>query len=103
MSDIGIMDDTFFYEVWGVIALVGAAIALIERYLLGRHLFWILLVVAALGGAVTTWASPFTFSGDDYYMIGIIVAAAASLMLAGYLVAALATGAYLHFKKRGNA
>jgi hypothetical protein len=89
MSGSDVSADLWRYAVWAIVALAGATVALIEAKAWGRYRLWILLVLAAIAGAVTTHVSPFTFSGGDHYMEGVIVMGGAGLALAGYAAAAL--------------
>ena len=103
MSDIGILDDFGLYTfVLALITAFGAGVAILERYVLGRFWFWIILLIAGLVGYLMTEWSPFTFAGDDYYMTGVIVSAGAALLLAGYALGALASLAYGQLKRRAK-
>jgi hypothetical protein len=46
-----------------------------------------LLVAGIVGGVIITRASPFSFSGGDHYMEGVILSAGSALALVGYVVA----------------
>jgi hypothetical protein len=81
--------DAMRYLVWlGVVAL-GAMLAIVDRRVIGRWLFGILLVAGIAGGLAMTSLSPFNFAGTSYYMEGVIVAGGAGLALAGYVVGQL--------------
>lgn len=82
-----------YFRFWPYLAAVvaGAAMAIIDRRVIGQYLFAVLLIVIAVGGQVTMHVSPFTFSGGDYYMIGLIVSLLALAALAGYGIAVLAS------------
>jgi hypothetical protein len=71
--------------VWGLTALLGAALAYVDWSKLRRPWLGLGIVAAMLGGYVTTVASPFTFGGDSYYMQGVLVSAFAALAAAGYI------------------
>jgi hypothetical protein len=88
IGDASLSEQLFRYAAWALIMALGAGIALVEERLWHRFWLWILLLCLAAGGVVTTRLSPFTFSGNDYYMEGVIATAAGGLLLVGYVGAA---------------
>jgi hypothetical protein len=79
--------DLMRYLVWGVIAAVGALLAIVDLRWITRPLFGVLLAAGIIGGVIITKVSPFTFAGGDHYMERVILAAGSALALAGYAVA----------------
>ena len=81
------------YWPYGVALLAGVLFAVIDRRLIGRYVLAVLLVIAAAGGQLTMYFSPFTFGGGDHYMQGLIASLFALAGLAGYALAVVATWA----------
>ena len=75
------------YLVWAGVVVLGAVLAVVDRRVLGRWLFGMLLVAAVAVGMLVTVISPFRFSGTGYYMDGVILAGGSALALIGYSVA----------------
>lgn len=75
----------------GVCIATGAVLAIIDRYLVGRAAGGVLLVLAAIVGAVGMKLDPFSFAGSNnllYYVVMIF----ALLALAVYLMARAGLG-----------
>ena len=85
-----------YFRFWPYAAAggIGMVLAVVDRKAFGRYVFAALLVLIAIGGQLTTVFSPFTFSGNDYYMQGLIASLFALAGLAGYAIAALAMKAF---------
>ena len=75
------------YVVWAGIVAIGVLLAVVDRRWIRWPLCGMLLVAGVAGGLVITQVSPFTFSGGDHFMEGVILSAGSALMLAGYSLA----------------
>jgi hypothetical protein len=63
---------------------IGSLLAVLDRRWIGRPVFGMLLVTAAVGGLIITRVSPFSFGTGSYYMDGVILSAGSALALIGY-------------------
>jgi hypothetical protein len=75
------------YITWAGATAIGVLLAVLDRRWVGRPLFGVLLVAGVIGGLIITRVSPFTFSGGDHFMEGVIIAAGSALALTGYVLA----------------
>jgi hypothetical protein len=83
------MESLFRWALWGGVMLVGAGLGALD-WRWRRPVFGALLAAGVLGGWTITKASPFTFSGGDHFMEGVILWAASGLALAGYALSGAA-------------
>jgi hypothetical protein len=90
------------YVLWAAIVAIGALLSAGDRRWIGWPLLGMLLVAGVVGGLVVTRASPFTFSGGDHFMEGVILAAGSALALAGYLLATVYQFARRHLGGRSR-
>lgn len=74
------------YLAWASVVALGAVFAIVDRRVLGRWWFGMLLVAAVAVGMLVTVVSPFRFGGTSYYMEGVILAGGSALALIGYFV-----------------
>jgi len=82
--------------------VLGAALAIIDRRVLGRWILACVLLAGVAAGMLITVASPFRFGGTSYYMEGVILSGGSILALIGYAVALLTFLGFRHFGgKRG--
>lgn len=91
--------DTTRYLVWAGIVVLGMVLAVVDRRVIGRWLFGLLLVAGIAGGLALTVVSPFSFGATNYYMEGVILSAGSALALTGYAVAVVARFLALRFSK----
>jgi hypothetical protein len=75
------------YLVWTGVTAIGVFLAVLDRRCIGRPLFGVLLVAGVISGIIMTKVSPFTFSGGDHFMEGVLLAAGSALALIGYVLA----------------
>ena len=54
------------YLAWASVVALGATLAIVDRRVLGRWLFGLLLVAAIAVGMLVTVVSPFRFGGTSY-------------------------------------
>ena len=78
-----------YFRFWPYLAAGLVGVAIIDRKIIGRYLIGALLIIIAVGGAVGMNLSPFTFSGDGYYMQSLLVILFTLAALTGYAVAVL--------------
>jgi hypothetical protein len=74
------------YLIWAIAVLLGAWLAVVDRRMMGRWLFGLLLIAAIVGGLLITVISPFSFGSTSYFMHGVIISGGAALALAGYVL-----------------
>ena len=79
--------DSARYFVWAGVTAIGILLAVLDRRWIGRPLFGVLLVAGVIGGLIVTRVSPFTFSGGDHFMQGVLLTAGSALALIGYVLA----------------
>jgi hypothetical protein len=75
------------YLVWAGVTAIGVLLAVFDRRWIGRPLFGVLLVAGVISGVIITRVSPFTFSGGDHFIEGLLLAAGSALALIGYVLA----------------
>jgi hypothetical protein len=75
--------------VWAAVVAIGALLSVVDRRWIRWPVLGMLLAAGVVGGLVVTRISPFTFSGGDHFMEGVILSAGSALALAGYLLATL--------------
>lgn len=75
------------YVVWAAAIVVGALFAVLDRRWIGRPVLGGLLIAGVIGGIIMTNLSPFSFGGGGFYMEGVLIAAASTLALVGYVFA----------------
>ena len=91
--------DTTRYLVWASVVVLGMVLAVVDRRVIGRWLFGLLIVAGIAGGLALTVVSPFSFGATNYYMEGVILSAGSALALTGYAVAVVARCLALRFSK----
>jgi hypothetical protein len=77
------------YFVWVGIVVVSTLLAVVDWRWIRRPVFGVLLVAGVGGGFVVEKVSPFSFSGGDHSMEGVIVSAGSALALIGYVFAVI--------------
>jgi hypothetical protein len=77
------------YVVWAGVVVVGALLAVVDWRQIRRPVFGLLLVAGVVAGFVIEQVSPFTFSGGDYFMAGVLFSDGSALALMGYVAAAV--------------
>jgi hypothetical protein len=75
------------YFVWAGVTAIGVLLAVLDRRWIGRPFFGVLLVAGVISGVIIMRVSPFTFSGGDHFVEGLLLAAGSGLALVGYVLA----------------
>lgn len=96
---INLSTDMTRYLIWASVVGLGMVLAVVDRRVIGRWVFGLLLIAGVAAGLALTVVSPFTFAGGDYYMEGVIVSVGSALALIGYVAAVLARFLVLRFTR----
>ena len=89
-----------FYLFWTAVLAAGAAFRLIDARWIRRPVLGLLMLAGIPAGAIMTQVSPFNFADGGFYMQGILLAAASSLALIGYVLAWVGGSARRHLAGR---
>ena len=100
MSDIGIMSGLWIFAFFGLVAVVGVVLAVVESFVFGVHWLWALLLLVAGTGWLITEIEPFTFADRDSTTLGIVTAGGALLLLTGYVLGTFSAVAFGRLKRK---
>ena len=83
----GLIEDIGRYWPYGIAAVAGIALALTDKWVLGRHVFAVLLVLAVIAAQALMYFSPLSLGGDGYYVQALIGQLFVLAALWGYVIA----------------